>query len=79
MASETPLTLAAEFAREVKVRERGRRLSGMKIGAIALVVLLVGTAFIPNPEWRRSVGLVVLGVLLGVKGYASYSQWKFGR
>ena len=79
MGSEKSISLAAEFALEVKSRERGRLLSGMKITAIALVILLVGATFIPEPGLRRSLGLVLLGILLGVKGYASYAQWQVRR
>lgn len=75
----TDLSLAAEFAHEVKRRQHGQFLSGMKLVAIALVILLVATSFIHEPSVRRSLGLVLLGVLLGVKGYASYAQWKGGR
>ena len=68
--------LATEFAQEVRSRKRDRSLNHTRFIAFGFIVLMVGASFIEVPSLRRWIGLGLVSLVLGIKGYASVQQWK---
>lgn len=67
--------LAAQFAIEARRRRGDRLIRGSRVMTLIAIVSLVGASFIPDPSLRRWVGLPLLGILLGFKGFVSYRDW----
>ena len=74
--NESTQELATEFAQEVRSRKRDRSLNQTRLIAFGFIVLMVGASFIEVPSLRRWVGLGLVGLVLGLKGYASVQQWR---
>ena len=76
MTQPSTQSLAIEFAQEVRHRRRDRALKQVRLMGFVVIVLMVGASFIEVQDVRRWIGVGLLGVLLAIKGYTSWKQWK---